>query len=69
MQQYIFEQERAAAGAPLQLSFGMSMMAPVIIRFGNDEQQARFLPRILRGRGLVVPGLLRARRRLRPRAA
>ena len=35
-------------------------------RFGTEEQQQRFLPAIARRRGAVVPGLLRARRRLRP---
>ena len=47
VQQYIFEQEVTAAGAPLQLSFGLKMIGPVLMRFGNAAQQARFLPRIV----------------------
>ena len=48
-QQYIFETECALADAPIQLPFGLKMVAPVMIRYGNAEQQARFLPRILSG--------------------
>ena len=48
-QQYIFEIECALADAPIQLPFGLKMVAPVMMRYGNAEQQARFLPRILSG--------------------
>ncbi|MBB6241271.1 acyl-CoA dehydrogenase family protein [Rhodanobacter sp. MP1X3] len=48
-QQYIFETECALADAPLQLPFGLKMVAPVMMRYGNAEQHARFLPRILSG--------------------
>ena len=51
------------------IPFGLKMVAPVIMAFGNAAQQQRFLPRILSGRGLVVPGLLRTWRRLRSRFA
>jgi len=44
---FIFNSERAAAGAPDVLPFGVVMVAPVIIAYGNEEQRARFLPRIL----------------------
>ena len=56
-------------GAPRQIGFGLEMVAPVIMRFGTPAQQQRFLPRILDGDALVVPGLLRAGRGLRPRVA
>ena len=46
-QQYIFEEECAAAGAPRLIPFGIKMVAPVIMAFGSPEQQKRFLPRIL----------------------
>ncbi len=46
VQQYIFEVECALAGAPPQLSFGLKMVAPVLMRFGSPAQQQRFLPRI-----------------------
>ncbi len=49
VRQYIFEEECAAAGAPRLLPFGLKMVGPVIQRFGNAAQQARFLPRILSG--------------------
>ncbi|HIF09475.1 MAG TPA: hypothetical protein EYQ81_06260, partial [Sneathiellales bacterium] len=47
--QIIFEEECALAGAPRQLDFGLRMVAPVIMTFGNDEQKKRFLPGILSG--------------------
>jgi alkylation response protein AidB-like acyl-CoA dehydrogenase len=47
--QFVFEEESAAAGAPYLLPFGLKMVGPVIMRFGNPAQQQRFLPRILSG--------------------
>src|SRR5438552_741639 len=49
VRQYIFEEESASAGAPRLLPFGLKMVGPVIMRFGNVDQQKRFLPRILCG--------------------
>ncbi len=49
VEQWIFEEECAAAGAPRLLPFGLKMVGPVIMRFGSPEQQRRFLPRILSG--------------------
>lgn len=46
-QKFIFENECAAAGAPMVVPFGLKMVGPVIYKFGNDEQKARFLPDIL----------------------
>jgi alkylation response protein AidB-like acyl-CoA dehydrogenase len=48
-QQFLFESECARAFAPRQLPFGLKMVAPVLMRFGNAAQQQRFLPRILDG--------------------
>ncbi|HUR41790.1 MAG TPA: acyl-CoA dehydrogenase family protein [Verrucomicrobiae bacterium] len=48
-QQYIFEEECAAAGAPPLMPFGLRMVAPVIMKFGSPGQQQHFLPRILSG--------------------
>lgn len=48
-QQYIFDEERAEAGAPGTLPFSLKMVAPVIMAFGNKQQQEYFLPRILKG--------------------
>ena len=47
VQQYIFEEECAAAGTPRMVPFGLKMVAPVIMAFGSPAQQAHFLPRIL----------------------
>ena len=47
VQRHIFEDEMAMGWAPRQMPFGVSMVAPVIIEFGNDEQRAYYLPRIL----------------------
>jgi alkylation response protein AidB-like acyl-CoA dehydrogenase len=49
VQQHIFDEECAAAGAPIVIPFGVRFVAPVIQRFGNAAQKAHFLPRILSG--------------------
>jgi alkylation response protein AidB-like acyl-CoA dehydrogenase len=46
-QQYIFEQERTAAWAPMPVIFNIDMVGPLFIRYGTLEQKARFLPRVL----------------------
>ena len=45
--QYLFDIECIAADAPIQLPFGLKMVAPVIMRYGSQAQKERFLPRIL----------------------
>ncbi len=47
VQKHLFDEEIALGNAPRQLPFGVSMVAPVIIHFGSDEQRAYYLPRIL----------------------
>ena len=47
MQKHIFDEECALAGAPMVIPFGVTMVAPVLMKFGNDAQKAQFLPRIL----------------------
>jgi alkylation response protein AidB-like acyl-CoA dehydrogenase len=49
VQQYIFDEESALAGAPRLIPFGTKMVAPVIMAFGNAAQQQRFLPKISSG--------------------
>jgi len=49
VQQYIFEEESAKAGAPRMIPFGIKMVAPVIIAFGSAAQQQKFLPPISSG--------------------
>ena len=46
-EQYVFEEECAAGGAPRLISFGLKMIAPVLMAFGNPAQQQRYLPKIL----------------------
>jgi alkylation response protein AidB-like acyl-CoA dehydrogenase len=48
-QQHIFDDECADAGAPPLMPFGIRMVAPVLMAFGNRAQQDRFLPRIRSG--------------------
>lgn len=45
-QHYIWEQETATRNLPWDLPFGVGMVAPIIMTYGNAEQQARFLPDI-----------------------
>lgn len=49
VQQHIWLDECAAAGAPIIQPFGISMVGPVIMAFGNEEQKSYYLPRILAG--------------------
>ena len=49
IQKHLFEEETALAGAPRTIPFGPVMVAPVIMAFGNAEQQQRFLPGIASG--------------------
>src|SRR5690554_327725 len=49
VQKHIFDEECAAAGAPRIISFGVNMVAPVIIKFGTPAQKDYYLPRILSG--------------------
>lgn len=47
VQKYIFADEQARVSAPPFLSFGVSMVGPIIYTYGSDEQKQRFLPEIL----------------------
>jgi alkylation response protein AidB-like acyl-CoA dehydrogenase len=47
VQKYLFADEQARACAPPFLSFGISMVGPIIYTFGSEEQRQRFLPDIL----------------------
>lgn len=48
IQRLIFEVECFKAGAPRLLPFGLTMIGPVLMKFGSAEQQRRLLPRIIR---------------------
>lgn len=49
VQRHIFEEEAALANAPRIVPFGLSMLAPVLQKFGSGEQCDYYLPRILNG--------------------
>ena len=49
MQQHIFNEENALAGAPMIMPFSISMVGPVIYTFGTDEQKKQHLPGIMDG--------------------
>jgi len=49
IRQHIFDEVTADLGAPQLIPFGLRMVAPVIMTFGNKAQQDYFLPRILSG--------------------
>jgi hypothetical protein len=49
MEQFVFNQEMAEAGAPMVGGMGVSMLGPTLIVHGNDEQKAEHLPKILSG--------------------
>jgi len=46
VKQYIFLDEMQQAPAPSPLQFGVYMVGPVVIAFGNEAQKKKFLPRI-----------------------
>ena len=45
-QHYIWENETARTTLPLDLPFGIGMLAPILMNYGSQEQQQRFLPDI-----------------------
>jgi len=61
IQRFIFEVETALACAPRIVPFGLSMLGPVLIAYGTEDQRRRWLPRILDGsdwwcQGFSEPG-------------
>ncbi|MBI1261474.1 MAG: pimeloyl-CoA dehydrogenase large subunit [Rhizobiales bacterium] len=48
-QRFIWNEACAQAETTPLLPFGLAMVGPVIYTFGNEEQKAKFLPRILSG--------------------
>lgn len=49
VQRHIFDEECALAHAPLIVPFGLTMLGPVLQKFGSAAQQDYWLPRILKG--------------------
>src|SRR6516225_1229854 len=58
VEQLIFNEECAAANAPdsINLSVALGLVGPTLMACGTREQQARFLPRILRGDDIWCQG-------------
>jgi alkylation response protein AidB-like acyl-CoA dehydrogenase len=56
VQRYIFEEELGYVGSPMLVPFGISMCAPVLLRFGTEAQKSRFLPRIYQGEDFWCQG-------------
>ena len=49
VEKFIFEHECALAGTPRIVPFGVSMLGPVLIKYGSEAQKKHWLPRILDG--------------------
>ena len=47
-ERYILNMELSAAGTPTVSPMGISMVAPVLMEFGSEEQKEKYLPPILR---------------------
>lgn len=56
VQRYLFEEELGYAGGPPLIPFGLTMCAPVLLRFGSEAQKKRFLPRIYHGEDFWCQG-------------
>ena len=56
LRRHILERELAQGGAPWLLPFGIQMVGPVIMAFGDEAQKKRFLPRILSGEDVWCQG-------------
>ena len=66
-QSAIFFEELGRSGAPLPANvLGLLLAGPTIMAWGTPEQKERYLNADPDRRGDLVPGLLRARRRLGP---
>ncbi len=53
---FILVEELELAGAPQLSPFGLSMVGPLIMQFGNETQQKRYLPKILAGEEIWCQG-------------
>ena len=67
LQRHIWHEEMERACVPTPLAFNAWMIGPVIAQFGTEEQKQEFLPKTANIDIFWSAGLLRARRRLRPR--
>ncbi len=53
---FMLTEELELAGAPMLSPFGLSMVGPLLIQFGNDAQKKRYLPKILSGEEVWCQG-------------
>jgi alkylation response protein AidB-like acyl-CoA dehydrogenase len=53
---FILTEELELAGSPHLSPFGLVMVGPLIMQFGNDAQKKRFLPKILSGEEVWCQG-------------
>jgi alkylation response protein AidB-like acyl-CoA dehydrogenase len=58
---YMYQDEMQQANVPPPIGFNVTIVSPVIVQFGNDEQKRRFLPRAANAddfwcRGFSEPG-------------
>ncbi|MEO6248080.1 MAG: acyl-CoA dehydrogenase family protein [Sphingomicrobium sp.] len=49
VERYLFDLEGNLAFAPRVVPFGFSMLAPVLLKYGSEEQKRHWLPRMLNG--------------------
>ena len=55
-QRFLFSEALELEGTPQLSPFGLAMVGPLIMQFGNDEQKARYLPKILSGEEVWCQG-------------
>ena len=56
VEQVVIREELAYAGAPLVNTNGVNMLAPVLFRFGSEEQKQEHLPKIARSERMWAQG-------------
>ncbi|MYD65249.1 MAG: hypothetical protein F4X26_04590 [Chloroflexi bacterium] len=56
MEQFIYNQEMAEAGAPIVGGSGVSFLGPTMIVHGTEEQKEKYLPKILSGETVWAQG-------------
>ena len=56
MEQFIYNQELAEAGAPIVGGSGVSLLGPTLIVHGTEEQKEKYLPKILSGETVWAQG-------------
>ena len=55
-ERYIFQEECKLANAPALFAMGLQMLGPMLIRYGTEEQNNYYLPRMLSGEDVWCQG-------------